>query len=29
MVKKGLIGILAGLISGLFSTGGGMIFDRF
>ena len=25
MVKKGLIGILAGLISGLFSTGGGMI----
>ncbi len=25
MLKKGLIGIVAGVISGLFSTGGGMI----
>ena len=25
MLKKGLIGIIAGVISGLFSTGGGMI----
>ena len=25
MLKKGLIGIIAGIISGLFSTGGGMI----
>ena len=25
MVKKMIIGILAGIISGLFSTGGGMI----
>ena len=28
MYKKVIIGILAGFISGLFSTGGGMIFDR-
>ena len=25
MLKKGLIGIIAGVVSGLFSTGGGMI----
>ncbi len=25
MLKKGLIGVIAGIISGLFSTGGGMI----
>ena len=25
MFKKGIIGIVAGIISGLFSTGGGMI----
>jgi len=25
MLKKGLIGVIAGVISGLFSTGGGMI----
>ena len=25
MLKKGLIGVVAGIISGLFSTGGGMI----